>query len=70
MNRSSQSWESLFAGIGLSLLALDGSAEAADANLPLKAPPIQAAFDWSGLYIGAHAGYGRGPAVRFSPIPS
>ena len=59
---SRQSWESLFACVGLSLLALDGSAKAADANLPLKAPPIQAAFDWSGLYIGAHAGYGRAPA--------
>ncbi|MDB5584213.1 MAG: rane protein [Bradyrhizobium sp.] len=62
MNRGSRSWESLFACVGLSLLALDGSAKAADANLPLKTPPIQAVFDWSGLYIGAHAGYGRAPA--------
>ena len=62
MNRSNQSWESVFAGIGLSLFALDGAAKAADANLPLKAPPIQAVFDWSGLYIGAHAGYGYAPS--------
>ncbi len=70
MNRSNQSWESLFAGIGLSLLALDGAAKAADANLPLKARPIEAAFDWSGLYIGAHAGYGRAPthAVLTDPF--
>lgn len=31
------------------------------ADLPLKAKPIVAAtFDWSGVYIGAHAGYGGG----------
>jgi high affinity Mn2+ porin len=34
----------------------------ADDNLPRKAPPVQSAFDWTGLYIGAHAGYGRAPA--------
>jgi outer membrane immunogenic protein len=31
------------------------------ADLPVKAKPILAAtFDWSGVYIGAHAGYGGG----------
>jgi hypothetical protein len=31
------------------------------ADLPVKAQPIAAAtFDWSGVYIGAHAGYGGG----------
>src|SRR4029453_9634 len=31
------------------------------ADLPVKATPIVAAtFDWSGVYIGAHAGYGGG----------
>jgi outer membrane immunogenic protein len=36
-----------------------GAAYAAD--LPVKAKPIVAAtFDWSGVYIGAHAGYGGG----------
>src|SRR5215470_10201321 len=31
------------------------------ADLPVKAKPIVAAtFDWSGVYIGAHAGYGGG----------
>lgn len=58
MSRSCRSRRCLFAGAGLSLLALDGLAFAAD--MPLKAPRIQAAFDWTGLYIGAHAGFGRG----------
>ena len=49
---------SVFAGVGLSLLALDAPAGAAD--MPVKAPHIQAVFDWTGLYIGAHAGYSRG----------
>jgi outer membrane immunogenic protein len=36
-----------------------GAASAAD--LPVKARPIVAAtFDWSGVYVGAHAGYGAG----------
>ena len=55
MNRCSRS---VFAGVGLSLFALDGPAGAAD--MPVKAPHIQAVFDWTGLYIGAHAGYSRG----------
>src|SRR5258705_864201 len=55
MNRCSPS---VFAGVGLSLVALDGRAGAAD--MPVKAPHIQAVFDWTGLYIGAHAGYSRG----------
>src|SRR5258708_28893323 len=58
MNRCSRSWECVFAGVGLSLLALDGPAGASD--MPVKAPHIQAVFDWTGLYIGAHAGYSRG----------
>jgi high affinity Mn2+ porin len=28
-------------------------------SMPLKAPPI-ANYDWSGLYLGGHVGYGRG----------
>jgi high affinity Mn2+ porin len=58
MTRRSQCWERLAAGVGLSLLALDGPAAAAD--MPLKAPQIQSVFDWTGFYIGAHAGYSRG----------
>jgi high affinity Mn2+ porin len=58
MNRSSRSRGRIFAGAGLVLLVLDGPALAAD--MPLKAPPIQSVFDWTGFYIGAHTGYSRG----------
>jgi opacity protein-like surface antigen len=38
-----------------------GAAGASAADLPLKAKPIVAAgLDWSGVYIGVHAGYGGG----------
>ncbi|MET0676197.1 MAG: carbohydrate porin [Bradyrhizobium sp.] len=39
-------------------MLLDIPAKAAD--LPLKAPLLRPAFDWSGFYIGGHTGYGRG----------
>jgi high affinity Mn2+ porin len=42
------------------MLALDSPAIAADVRLPVKAPHIQSVFDWTGFYIGAHAGFGRG----------
>jgi high affinity Mn2+ porin len=58
MNRCSRSWERVFAGVGLGLLVLGGPALAAD--MPLKAPHIQSVFDWTGFYIGAHAGYSHG----------
>ena len=58
MNRCSRYWERVFAGTGLGLLVLGGPALAAD--MPLKAPHIQSVFDWTGFYIGAHAGYSRG----------
>jgi opacity protein-like surface antigen len=46
--------------IALSVLAAS-AATASAADLPVKAKPIIAAgFDWSGVYIGAHAGYGGG----------
>src|SRR2546421_3777732 len=68
MNRCSRSWERLFAGVGLSLLALDGPAVAAD--MPIKTPHIQAVFDWTGLYIGAHAGYSRGSSSAVLSDPA
>ncbi|WP_197433689.1 MULTISPECIES: carbohydrate porin [unclassified Bradyrhizobium] len=46
------------AGLGLGMLVLPGASFAAD--LPLKAPALKAVYDWTGLYIGAHAGYSRG----------
>jgi high affinity Mn2+ porin len=62
--------ERWFAGLGLSLLAFDGAAFAAD--LPLKTPPIQTVFDWTGFYIGAHAGFSRGfsRAALSDPLPA
>src|SRR6266852_3127089 len=68
MNRFSRSWERLFAGVGLSLLALGGPGVAAD--MPVKAPHIQAVFDWTGLYIGAHAGYSRGSSSAVLSDPA
>src|SRR5260370_25363353 len=58
------------AGVGLSILALDQSARAAEANMPVTAPPVQTTFDWTGFYIGAHAGFGRGAsnAVLTDPV--
>jgi high affinity Mn2+ porin len=45
------------AGLALGMLSLDG---AVAADIPLKAPRIQQVYDWTGLYFGAHAGFGRG----------
>lgn len=46
------------AATALSVLAVTEAATAAD--LPLKAPALKAVYDWTGLYIGAHVGYGFG----------
>jgi high affinity Mn2+ porin len=48
----------VLAGLALGVLALDGAALAAD--MALKAPLLQPVYDWTGLYFGAHAGFGRG----------
>src|SRR5260221_3293174 len=44
----------------ISTIGLTGVASAAD--MPVKAPKrvVEAAFNWTGFYIGANAGYGRG----------
>jgi high affinity Mn2+ porin len=72
MTRCNRSWESVLAGAGLGLFALDGAAMAADipVRMPVKAPYLQPVFDWTGFYIGAHAGYGRGTssAVLTDPL--
>ncbi|MBV8700784.1 MAG: carbohydrate porin [Bradyrhizobium sp.] len=54
-------------GLGLGMMALADPAGAAD--LPVKAPAMRAIFDWTGFYVGAHAGYGRGTsnAVLIDP---
>jgi high affinity Mn2+ porin len=50
------------------MLALDGPAIAADVRLP--APHIQSVFDWTGFYIGAHAGFGRGSSSAVLTDPA
>jgi high affinity Mn2+ porin len=64
MNRGRRSRACLFASAGLSTLALDAPAMAADVpiGMPVKAPAIQSVFDWTGIYVGGHLGYGRGHA--------
>ncbi len=42
----------------LSVLAFADASSAAD--LPLKAPALKTVYDWTGLYIGAHVGFGWG----------
>jgi high affinity Mn2+ porin len=69
MNRRSRPWERIFAGIGLGLFVLGDTSVAAD--LRLKAPVFKAVYDWTGFYIGAHAGFGRGSSnvVLSDPLP-
>ena len=52
------------------MLALDSPAIAADVGLPVKAPHIQSVFDWTGFYIGAHAGFGRGSSSAVLTDPA
>ena len=58
----------LLAGAAFGALALGSPALAAD--MPLKAPHLRPAFDWTGFYIGGHTGYGRGSssAVLSDPL--
>jgi outer membrane immunogenic protein len=53
--------KTLLAGLALSAF-FAGSAMAADLARPVykAAPPAPLAFDWSGIYVGAHIGYGWG----------
>src|SRR5882762_11943806 len=69
MNRNRRSLELALAGAAFGALALGNPAIAAD--MPLKAPYLQPAFDWSGFYIGGHTGYSRGStnAVLSDPLP-
>ncbi len=65
-------------GIGrtaFGLMVLAGGAQAADlsAALPTKAPPpaAPAAYDWTGFYLGGHAGYALGgSSFTATPGPS
>ncbi len=40
------------------------------ADLPLKAPVAPTAFDWAGIYVGAHAGYTRDHATATLSDPA
>ena len=57
------------AAIASGVLAFPAAVHAAD--LPLKAPALKAVYDWTGLYIGAHAGYSRGSSsfALKTPLP-
>jgi high affinity Mn2+ porin len=57
----------VLAGLALGVLSMDG---AAAADIPLKAPRIQQIYDWTGLYFGAHAGFGRGHSNAVLSDPS
>ena len=57
----------VLAGLALGVLSLDG---AVAADIPLKAPRIQQVYDWTGLYFGAHAGFGRGHSNAVLSDPS
>ncbi len=57
----------LFASIALGALSFDA---AMAADMPVKAPRVEAYFDWSGLYVGGHVGYGAGSfGADTNPLP-
>ena len=70
MNRDRRYRKHLLAGAALGALALGGPAAAADLKLPVKAPVCQTVFDWTGFYIGAHTGYGRGSSSAVLSDPA
>lgn len=45
-------------------------AQAADIRLPVKAPPtyVQAFYNWTGFYLGAHVGYGWADFGGVDPV--
>src|SRR6476646_8206664 len=67
VNRNRRSLEHVLAGAAFGALTLGGPAMAAD--IPLKAPHLRPAFDWSGFYIGGHTGYGRGSSTSVLSDP-
>src|SRR5215813_11591601 len=72
MSRVNPNRTSWIASAALGALMFGTSAEAADLKLPVKAPYLQPAFDWSGFYIGGHTGYSHGSAsaVLWDPAPT
>ncbi len=68
VNRNRRSLEHALAGAAFGALALGSPAMAAD--MPLKAPHLRPAFDWSGFYIGGHTGYHRGSSFATLTDPA
>src|SRR5258705_6402870 len=67
VNRKRRTLEHALAGAAFGALALGCPAMAAD--IPLKAPYLRPAFDWSGFYIGGHTGYSRGSSTAVLSDP-
>src|SRR5690349_11318722 len=67
VNRNRRSLEHVLAGAAFGALTLGSPAIAAD--MPLKAPYLRPAFDWSGFYIGGHAGYSHGSSTAVLADP-
>ena len=67
VNRNRRSLDHVLAGAAFGALTLGTPAIAAD--IPLKAPYLRPAFDWSGFYIGGHTGYGRGSSTAVLSDP-
>jgi high affinity Mn2+ porin len=57
----------VLAGAAVGAMTLANPALAAD--LPVKAPQLRPAFDWSGFYIGGHTGYSRGASSAMLTDP-
>src|SRR5580704_7296795 len=53
----------------LGLMALTGSAAAADLPVEAPPPPAATAYDWTGVYVGGHVGYTAGSS-RWSAMPT
>ena len=68
VNRNRRSLEHVLAGAAFGALTLGSPAMAAD--IPLKAPYLRPAFDWSGFYIGGHTGYSRGSSFATLTDPA
>src|SRR6266436_7983290 len=58
MSRHRRTMIRALAGAGLGMFVPASSATAAD--MALKAPAFKTIYDWTGFYLGAHAGFGRG----------
>ncbi|MGO4711969.1 carbohydrate porin [Bradyrhizobium sp. 2TAF24] len=52
--------KTLLAGIMLAALCREAAVAADLETMPLKASPAAPVFDWTGIYVGGHAGYGGG----------